>query len=118
MITFPPVFSLETTKGKTMKTAINKLLIWLNTPREIDLPWFGENTDAQLYDDFNRQKTKLAEREAMILAKLKSYVFNTAVLEEGYFISEQQAELRARQLLNEAKADGRINGLNELVNSR
>ena len=87
-----------------IKQAINNFLIWLNTPREIDLPWFGESPDAELYDDLNRQRARLAAREAMILVKLKNYIFNTAVLEEGYFISEQQTELRARQLLNEAKS--------------
>ena len=98
-----------------MKKIINKILIWLNTPRCIDIPIFSESRDAALYDELRAQSNQLAERKAMLLQKAEDYVYSTALLQEGYILSPREARFRAELMIEDAKARGFIDDLNNFV---
>ena len=98
-----------------MKKIIKNFLIWLNTPRCIDIPVFSESKDAELYDELRLQANRLAERKAMLLQKAEDYVYSTALLQEGYILSPQEARFRAELMVEDSKARGFIDNLNNIV---
>ena len=98
-----------------IKTAINNFLIWLNTPREIDIPLFGESKDAALYDDLYKQKELLERRKQRLLNMAAQGITKEVFDRTGLLITDLQAQLLAINDYNEAKRSGYINELNELT---
>lgn len=98
-----------------IKTAINNFLIWLNTPREIDIPVFGESPDAALYEDLRKQQKYLETNENNLIKKALDHVYSTSLIQNGYLPSESQATGEARAIYIDAKERGFINDFNEIV---
>lgn len=98
-----------------MKTIINNFLIWLNTPRCIDIPIGGKSPDAELYDDFYKQKKRLEENASDIFKRALDHVYSAHLIQHGYLQSPQQAVREAREIYENAKENGFINEFNELV---
>ena len=98
-----------------IKTAINNFLIWLNTPREIDIPLFGKSPDAELYADLKKQQEYLETNENNLIKKALDHAYSTHLLQYGYIQSPQQAIREAKAIYENAKENGLINDFNELV---
>lgn len=98
-----------------IKTAINNFLIWLNTPREIDIPVFGESPDSRLYDDLYKQKELLERRKQRLLNMAAQEITKQVFDKTGLLITDLQAQLLAINDYNDAKTKGYITELNELI---
>lgn len=62
--------------------------------------------------------TRIRQKENhdyIVFKKLVPYVISTTLYKDGYLISEQNALPIAEQMFRQAKRDGRLNELNELV---
>ena len=98
-----------------IKTAINNFLIWLNTPREIDIPCLSDSPDAQLYDDLYRQKERLESRKRRLLNMSAEHIKEEVFKKTGLILTEQQAMHMAMKDFCMAKSCGFVNELNELT---
>lgn len=98
-----------------MKNIIKNFLIWLNTPRCIDIPVFGESKDAELYDDLYRQKERLERRKQRLISQVMPDIQIEALRAKGYLLPPSEAWLKATVAFETAKENGLINEFNELV---
>lgn len=102
-------------ENKMIKKVINNFMIWLNTPHCIDIPWFGESPDAELYEDLRKQQKYLETNESNLIKKALDHVYSTSLIRNGYLPSEAQAIKEAQAIYLDAKERGLINDFNELV---
>lgn len=98
-----------------IKSAINKFLVWLNTPRCIEIPVFGESKDYKLYDDLYKQKETLERRKQRLIERAGALFVQQFYMQHGYLPSEEVVKLNAVNMYWESKQAGNINEFNELV---
>ena len=90
-------------------------MIWLNTPREIDRPVFGESPDSRLYDDLYKQKETLERRKEQCLQDAYNFFCARCLKENGILPPKEAAEIEAQKMFDDAKAKGLINEFNQYV---
>ena len=98
-----------------IKQAINNFMIWLNTPREIDIPVFGESKDAALYDELYKQKETLERRKEQCLQDAYNFFCARCLKEDGVLPPKEAAEIEAQKMFDDARAKGLINEFNKYV---
>ena len=98
-----------------IKKVINNFMIWLNTPHCIDIPWFGESPDAELYAELYKQKDLLAYRRKVCLEDAYSYYCAKHLKEEGILPHRQIATVEAHKMFERSKAEGKIDELYRYV---
>lgn len=95
-----------------IKNAVINFLIWLNTPRCLEIPTFSESKDAELYDDLNERIKVLETRKNLIFQQIEEFVVKDFVQRYGYIPSQQYISAESQKHYNGCKEIGYIDEFN------
>lgn len=94
---------------------LKRILIWLNTPRSVDVPIFSDSKDADLYDELRRQQALLSSRKSALMDSAADFIRAEFLRKNNYIPSDNLVNSEAAAMFCEAEEQGLITELYELV---
>ncbi len=94
---------------------LKSILIWLNTPRSVDIPVFTESKDADLYDELRKRQALLNDRKCKLIENAAAFVRSEYLRVYNYMPADLLVYAEAAAMFRDAKEKGLINDFNEPV---